>query len=215
MSSPAVVAVVDYGMGNRRSVQKALEHVGAHPVVTADHDEICAADGIVVPGVGAFPTAMARINANGLADLVRARLAQGIPVLGICLGLQLAFDSSTELEGAVGMGIVPGEIVRLSAPGLKLPQIGWNTVSWQRPSELSEGLPNPCAFYHVHSFVAEPLEAQDILGIGEYGRPFVTAVQHGLFFGVQFHPEKSSTHGLQLLSNFVSVCLRCRSTVTA
>lgn len=209
------VAVVDYGMGNRRSVQKALEHVGCRAPVTADLGEIGRADGLVVPGVGAFPRAMDRLKQSGLDDLVRSRLTDGIPVLGICLGLQLALDSSTEQAGAAGLGIVPGTVSELHAPGLKLPHIGWSTVTWKRDSELIEGLPNPCAFYHVHTYRPEPSAPGDVLGVAEYGQPFVTAVQRGLFFGVQFHPEKSSLDGLRLLANFASICVRARSAVTA
>jgi glutamine amidotransferase len=215
VSATPTIAVVDYGMGNRRSVEKALEHVGARALITADHDAITRADGLVVPGVGAFPLAMERLNASGLADLVHARLADGVPVLGICLGLQLALDSSTEQDGAAGLGIVPGQVRELSAPGLKLPHIGWSMCAWQRPSELIEGLPDPCAFYHVHTFYPAPSDPQDVLGIADYGGPFVTAVQRGRFFGVQFHPEKSSTHGLRLLANFTSICTRARSAVPA
>jgi glutamine amidotransferase len=200
------IAIIDYGMGNRRSVEKALAHVGVDARLTADHDVLRAADGLVLPGVGAFVRGMANLRALGLDELVRERVAAGVPVLGLCLGMQLAFESSTELGGAEGLGIIPGDVERLDAGDLKLPHIGWNLVAFTRGSPLRAGLPDRCAFYHVHSFAARPREEADVLGRAEYGRPFVSVVEHGSFRGVQFHPEKSSTHGLRLLANFVALC---------
>ncbi len=202
------IAVVDYGMGNRRSVEKALEHAGARPVVTGDHQDIATADGVVVPGVGAFPRAIENVRALGLDAVIAGRLADGVPVLGICLGLQLLFDSSAELGGAPGLGLLPGAVTGLDAGGAKLPHIGWNLVRWRRESALTAGLPEACAFYHVHSFVPRPAQESDVLGIAEYGERFVTAVDREPLFGVQFHPEKSSVHGLALLANFTRICAR-------
>jgi imidazole glycerol-phosphate synthase subunit HisH len=201
------IAVVDYGMGNRRSVEKALEHVGVRACVSSDQAVLARAAGLVVPGVGAFPRAMDSLRELGLDELLRERVQQGTPVLGVCLGMQLAFDSSTELGGAAGLGIIAGE-VRALAPGeLKLPHIGWNEVTFTRTdSPLLDGLPASCAFYHVHSFAPVPADEQDVLGLADYGGPFVTAVQHGSFHGVQFHPEKSSAAGLQMLGNFARIC---------
>ncbi len=206
--SPPRIAVVDYGMGNRRSVEKALEHAGGRPVVTGDHEEIGGADGLVVPGVGAFPRAIENLRALGLDEVIAGRLTAGVPVLGICLGLQLLFDSSTELGGAAGLGLLPGAVTRLDAAGAKLPHIGWNLVRWRRESSLTAGLPEACAFYHVHSFVPRPAQESDVLGTAEYGERFVTAVDREPLFGVQFHPEKSSVHGLLLLANFTRICAR-------
>ncbi|HEV2785639.1 MAG TPA: imidazole glycerol phosphate synthase subunit HisH [Solirubrobacteraceae bacterium] len=200
------VAMVDYGMGNRRSVAKAFEHVGTPIAQTSDADELCAADGLVVPGVGAFPEAMRRLRALGLDAVVRARAEAGVPVIGLCLGMQLLFEHSTEHEGASGLGLLPGSVVRLDAHGLKLPHIGWNAVRWEQPSALAAGLPDPAAFYHVHTFVAEPEDPSIVLGMGEYGAPFCSFVARGNVFGAQCHPEKSSTHGLALLRNFVGIC---------
>jgi glutamine amidotransferase len=201
-----VIGIVDYGMGNRRSVEKAFEKVGASPVLTGDHDELRAAEGIVVPGVGAFPEAMRRLRAAGLDELVRERADAGVPVIGLCLGMQLLFEGSVEHEGAEGLGLLPGRIVRLEADGLKLPHIGWNSVRWTRASPLTEGLPDPAAFYHVHSFAPEPDDEDVVLGRGAYGQPFVSFVERGRVFGAQCHPEKSSLEGLRLLGNFVRIC---------
>ena len=208
--SQATVGIVDYGMGNRRSVEKALERVGARAVVTGDHETLTAADGLIVPGVGAFPAAMASLRALGLDDLVVRRAQAGTPVLGLCLGMQLLFDRSVELGGDAGLGLLAGRVVDLEPdpPTLKIPHIGWNVVTMTRDSPLTDGLPERCAFYHVHSFVARPAEESDVLGRGDYGGPFVSIVARDPIYGVQFHPEKSSTHGLALLRNFTAICAR-------
>jgi imidazole glycerol-phosphate synthase subunit HisH len=206
----ATVGIVDYGMGNRRSVEKALERVGARVLLTGDHEALEAADGLVVPGVGAFPAAMERLRAAGLDELVIRRAQAGTPVLGVCLGMQLLFERSVELGGDTGLGLLPGEVIELhpDPPTLKIPHIGWNAVSLTRSSPLTDGLPERVAFYHVHSFVARPGEAGDVLGRGDYGGPFVSMVARDPIYGVQFHPEKSSTHGLALLRNFTAICAR-------
>jgi glutamine amidotransferase len=202
------VGVVDYGMGNRRSMEKALERAGAAVALTGDHDVLRAADGLVVPGVGAFPAAMRELRARGLDDLVRERAAAGVPVLGSCLGMQLLFESSVEHGDAEGLGLLPGEVVALEAPGLKLPHIGWNEVRWVRASPLTDGLPDPSTFYHVHSYIPRPSSEDVAIGISDYGAPFASVVGRDNVFGTQFHPEKSSTHGIALLANFVGVCAR-------
>jgi imidazole glycerol-phosphate synthase subunit HisH len=201
------VAVIDYGMGNRRSVEKALEHVGAHATITNHHDELRRADGLVLPGVGAFPQAMRNLDALGLPGLIRDLSSQGIPLLGICLGMQLLFDASEEMRGARGLGLIAGEVTRLNAAGRRIPHIGWNAVRFERPSALTAELPPAgCAFYHVHSFAARPRDAADVVGTAEYGERFVTIVARGAVHGVQFHPEKSSRDGLRMLRNFVELC---------
>jgi len=202
----AMIAMVDYGMGNRRSVVKAFERIDGDLVATAQHDQIRAADGLVLPGVGAFPEAMRRLRSLGLDEVVRERADAGVPVIGLCLGMQLLFERSEEHEGSDGLGLLAGTIVRLDAAGLKLPHIGWNAVRWLRRSPLIEGLPDPAAFYHVHSFVPVPADDSIVLGMGAYGSPFVSFVQRGNVFGAQCHPEKSSTYGLALLRNFVGIC---------
>jgi glutamine amidotransferase len=208
IDQPVDIAVVDYGMGNRRSVEKALEHIGARASVTSDIPRLRAAAGLVVPGVGSYPRAMDNLRELGLDELLRERVASGIPVLGVCLGLQLAFDSSTEHGGAPGLGIVEGEVRRLQVRTEKLPHIGWNEVRFERPgSPLIADLPERCAFYHVHSFAPVATRDEDVLGTAEYGAPFVSAVEKGAFYGVQFHPEKSSAAGLRLLANFARICI--------
>jgi glutamine amidotransferase len=203
----ARVAVLDYGMGNLRSVEKALEHVGVRATITADPDEIAAADGLILPGVGAFPRAMERIRATGLDALIAERAAAGTPILGICLGLQLLFERSDELGGAAGLGLLPGTVTGLDAPGLKVPHIGWSPVRWSHDSDLAAGIDSETPFYFVHSFAVRPAE-EDALGSAEYGERFACAVERGNVFGVQFHPEKSSVAGLSLLANFGGICAK-------
>jgi imidazole glycerol-phosphate synthase subunit HisH len=198
------IAVVDYGMGNRRSVQKALEHVGAHAEITREHERLNIAAALVVPGVGAFPRAMANLHELGLTELIRERAQQQVPVLGICLGMQLLFESSQELGRTDGLGLIAGEVSWLATGGLRVPHIGWNEVRFERPSPLTDALPaGGCPFYHVHSLAARPENPADVVGSTEYGEWFATIVQRELVFGVQFHPEKSSAHGLRMLASFV------------
>jgi glutamine amidotransferase len=199
------IAILDYGMGNLRSVEKALEHVGAAAEITYDPGQVRAADGVILPGVGAFPRAMERIRERGIDSLVEERRAAEVPILGICLGLQLLFDSSTELGGADGLGLLPGEVEGLSADGLKVPHIGWSPVRWESDSPLVEGIGSETPFYFVHSFAPRP-GGGTLLGSAAYGERFACAAQSGNVFGVQFHPEKSSAAGLRLLSNFAGIC---------
>jgi imidazole glycerol-phosphate synthase subunit HisH len=202
-----MIGVVDYGMGNRRSVEKALEHVGADVLVSSDPAALEAATGLVVPGVGAFPSAMERLRALGLDTFLVERASAAVPLLGICLGMHLAFERSSELGGAAGLAIVPGAVRELAANGLKLPQIGWNEVRWERRDEpILDGVRDAPVYYHVHSFVAVPADPHDVLGTAEYGERFASVVAHDSFVGVQFHPEKSSDDGLRLLSNWVASC---------
>jgi imidazole glycerol-phosphate synthase subunit HisH len=199
------IAILNYGMGNLRSVEKALEHVGVTATITAEADAVRAADGVILPGVGAFPRAMERIRALGLDELIAERRDAGVPILGICLGLQLLFDSSTELGGADGLGLVAGPVDELAAEGLKVPHIGWSPVRWERESRLAEGIESETPFYFVHSFAPQP-GVGDLLGSAAYGARFACAAERDNVFGVQFHPEKSSAAGLRLLSNFAGVC---------
>ncbi len=202
-----LIAVVDYGMGNRRSVEKALEHVGARTTLSSDHDTLLQADGLVVPGVGAFPLAMSRLRELGLIDLLRERVDQRTPLLGICLGMQLLFDRSEELGETDGLGLIRGVVSPLRTGRLRVPHIGWNDARFDRPSPLTAELPERgCPFYHVHSFAVRPADGEVVVATAEYGERFSTVVAHGSVFGVQFHPEKSSLHGLQMLANFTALC---------
>jgi imidazole glycerol-phosphate synthase subunit HisH len=203
----ARIAILDYGMGNLRSVEKALEHVGATATIGGDAETVRDADGLVLPGVGAFPKAMRRIRELGLDELIAECREAGVPMLGICLGLQLLFDSTTELGGATGLGLLPGEVAELEADGLKVPHIGWSPVRWERESRLTEGIASETPFYFVHSFAPRP-QTTDLLGSAAYGARFACAVERDDIFGVQFHPEKSSAAGLRLLANFAGVCAR-------
>ena len=202
-----MIAIVDYGMGNVRSAQMALEHVGADVELTGDAARIHSADAVVLPGVGAFPKAMSELERRGLVDVV-GEAAASKPVLGICLGMQLLFESSTEMGGGQGLGLLEGPVRELDAGGLKVPQIGWNEVAWGMQSPLVEGLPERTPMYHVHSFAPRPEDASVVLGTATYGSEFVSAVGRGNVFGVQFHPEKSSAHGLALLRNFARLATR-------
>jgi glutamine amidotransferase len=199
------IAILDYGMGNLRSVGKALEHVGAEPFLTSDHARVREADGIVLPGVGAMPKAMERVRELALDHLLRERVEASVPVIGLCMGMQLLFESTTELGGAEGIGLLRGPVEALDAPGLKVPQIGWNPVSWRRESPLTDGLPSPCAFYHANSFAPRPADSDAVLGTAEYGSEFVSVVEQAPVYGLQSHPEKSGADGLRLLKNFVSL----------
>jgi imidazole glycerol-phosphate synthase subunit HisH len=209
MTAGPNIAVVDYGMGNRRSVQKALEHVGARAEITAQHELIRRADGIVLPGVGAFPLAMQRLAESGLAELLVELAGQDTPILGICLGMQLLFDRSEELGSTAGLGLIGGEVRWLDGGGRRIPHIGWNEVRFERSSPLNEGMrAGGAPFYHVHSLAPHPRDPADVVGSTEYGERFATVVARGSIYGVQFHPEKSSRHGLQMLGNFAGICAR-------
>ena len=204
--SAASIAVLDYGMGNLRSVEKALEQVGADVVRTADADAAAGADGLVLPGVGAFPKAMARVRELGFDGLIEARIADGTPVLGICLGMQLLFERSSELGGAEGLGLLAGSVEPLDAPGLKVPHIGWEPVRLERESAITEGISSETPFYFVHSLIPKPADPADVLGTAVFGERIACAVERPPLYGFQFHPEKSSADGLRLLANFAGVC---------
>jgi glutamine amidotransferase len=205
LSAAVSLAVLDYGMGNLRSVEKGFERVGASCEVTAEHAVIEAADGVVLPGVGAFPKAMERVRELGLDRALSAAADRGQPIVGICLGLQLLFESSTENGGAEGLGLLEGKVVEIPAGGRKIPHIGWAAVTWQRPSRLSNGLRPGEPFYFVHSFVVEPT-GEELIGTAAYGGEFACVAGKDRIYGVQFHPEKSSGAGLKVLENFVEVC---------
>ena len=216
MSAPgATIGVIDYGAGNRRSVEKAVERVGARPLLTADHDVLRVADGLVLPGVGAFPAGMELLREGGFDGLIAELVGGGTPLFGCCLGMQLLFDGSDEHGGASGLGLIPGPVRAIDAPGVKLPHIGWSEVRWRAGGALTAGLPDPSVFYHVHSYVPRPADEADVLGVSDYGGEFASVVGRGNVFGAQFHPEKSSTHGLALLRNFAGLCTRAETAAGA
>ena len=197
-----MIAIVDYRMGNLRSVEKGFEAAGVSDIaVTGDEAVVTAADAIVVPGVGAFRDAAANLRESGMWDVILARVSEGVPLLGICLGMQLLVTVGLEDGEWPGLGLVPGVCDRLPA-GVKIPHIGWNTVSFPKPSPLFDGVAEGSAFYFVHSYRVVPDDLAAAACITEYGVPFVSAVQAGNVYGVQFHPEKSSTTGLRVLANF-------------
>ncbi len=198
-----MIAIVDYGMGNLRSVEKALEKVGAEVNVTRDPDELRRADRIVLPGVGAFGDAMANLEKRGLVEAIKEEVAAGKPFLGICLGLDLLFEESDEHGLHRGLGLLPGR-VELLPTRLKIPQIGWNQVAIRKQSPLLAGIPDGSSFYFVHSYAVVPRQESDILCVTEYGCTFVSAVERGNIAAFQFHPEKSSSLGLTILRNFAS-----------
>jgi len=173
-------------------------------LVSGDPVALAGAGALVVPGVGAFPSAMERLRALGLDAFLRERAGAGVPILGICLGMHLAFEYSSEQGGAEGLGLVRGAVRELAASGLKLPQIGWNEVRWERRPRFLDGVREEPVYYHVHSFVAVPAQAEDVVGTAEYGERFASVVAHGSFVGVQFHPEKSSHDGLALLAGWLA-----------
>lgn len=206
MSARPEIAVVDYGMGNRRSVEKALQHVGADAFVSRNPAELRRADGLLLPGVGAFPAAMEVIERLGLDALLRECAQEGIPLFGSCMGMQLLFEGSDEHGGAAGLGLLGGQVRRLDAHGQKLPHIGWSEVACVRDSPIWRDLPQRIYLYHVHSYVPHPTDPQTVIATAEYGESFAAVVGQGNIYGAQSHPEKSSTHGLRLLANFVSIC---------
>lgn len=207
-----MIAIVDYGMANLRSVEKALLKVGGDPVITADPAEIARAEKVVLPGVGAFCAAMSNLHGAGLDNAVRSHIAQGKPFLGICLGLQMLFESSTEMGASEGLGILPGKVVRFFADGLpnpeaaelKVPHIGWNALQFPKPSRLLAGLPNGADVYFVHSYFPAPADPSIVSATSDYGYDFCCAIEKDNIAATQFHPEKSGTIGLQILRNFAS-----------
>jgi glutamine amidotransferase len=200
------IAILDYGMGNLRSVEKAVERAGADAEITSDRVRAEEADGVILPGVGAFPRAMQRVREIGLDELVAGRIEAGVPVFGICLGMQLLFESSVENEGGTGLALLDGVVAPLEANGYKVPHIGWSPVRWEHQSELTAGLGEETPFYFVHSFAPRPATEVDVLGTAAYGERFACAVERPPLYGVQFHPEKSSSAGLGLLRNTIAIC---------
>ena len=200
------VGVCDYGVGNLRSVERALRVAGADPVISGDPDTLVACDGVVLPGVGAFSVAAGALWDTGLGPAVRELARRERPVLGVCLGHQLLFEGSDEGRGGEGLGLLRGWVVALShSDGLKVPHIGWNTIATVRPSTLLDGIASGAYMYFVHSYAAVP-EPEDTVAITTYGGNLAAAVERGTVMGTQFHPEKSGSAGLRVYANFVTLC---------
>jgi imidazole glycerol-phosphate synthase subunit HisH len=199
-----VVAVLDYGIGNLRSAEKALAHLGAPVVLTTDPGVVRDAVGVVLPGVGHFGACMGALRDAGLHDLAIEAAASGRPFLGVCIGMQMLFEGSDEAPGVAGLGVLPGRVTKLPA-SVKLPQIGWNTIERVPGSALVAGLDDPAWLYFVHSYAPETDESI-VAAWCQYGRRFPAAVERGNLWATQFHPEKSGAPGLRLLANFVALC---------
>lgn len=196
-----MIAIIDYGVGNLRSVQKAFEAVGQQAEVTSDKAIIEAASHVVLPGVGAFGAAAATLRSHGLEDVARDAALSGRPFLGICVGMQLLFDVSFEYGEHAGLGLLPGTVVSFDTtnPQAKVPQIGWNAIEWKQENTLTAAVPSGSMAYFVHSFYCTPAESSDVLAMTFHGIEYASAVQRGNITGVQFHPEKSGDVGLALI----------------
>jgi len=202
-----MIAIIDYGMGNLRSVSKAFERLGCTAAVTCDPRLIADASHVVLPGVGAFPDCMRNLERMDLIDPIRRALSSGKPFLGICLGLQLLFAESEEFGLHKGLGWIPGRVVRFKADGLKVPHMGWNSLTVIKRTPVLEGLPAGAMVYFVHSYYVVPKDPDLIASTTDYGVNFASSISSGNVFACQFHPEKSQSVGLTLLRNFA----QCRS----
>jgi glutamine amidotransferase len=200
-----MIAIIDYNVGNLHNLKNALDYQGIHSAIVRDVAGVARAGRIILPGVGAFRPAMERLQAAGLEQVLRERVEEGVPFLGVCVGMQLLFEESEEDGVSPGLGLIPGRIVRFAGNGLKVPQIGWNQVSLRRPDPILEGIPDGSYFYFVHSYRAVLAKAADGLGEADYGEPFPAIVRRGNVWGAQFHPEKSQDAGLRLLKNFATL----------
>ncbi|MCS6977417.1 MAG: imidazole glycerol phosphate synthase subunit HisH [Gemmatales bacterium] len=199
------IVIVNYGMGNLRSVQKALERCGVAAVISDQPEDVANADRLILPGVGAFRDAMDRLRSANLVEPILEHIRIGKPFLGICLGLQLLFTKSYEDGEHQGLNVLGGDVVRFEVPeGLKVPHMGWNAVRPTRPDPIWNGLPDPCFMYFVHSYYVRPADGSVIAAETDYPTPFPAAVRSNNVFAVQFHPEKSQKHGLALLHNFAT-----------
>ena len=201
-----MVAIIDYGAGNIKSVENAVRYLGHEAVLTRDRDRILSADHVILPGVGAFGDAMGRLTKYGLDEVLREVVRREIPLVGICLGLQLLFESSEESPGAKGLGILGGHILRIpDGEGRKVPQIGWNDLSYPNPGRLFEGIPEGSYVYFVHSFYLRAEDPSIVTAAAQYGVSIDAAVESGNVFACQFHPEKSEAVGMKILGNFLAI----------
>lgn len=201
-----MVAIIDYDAGNIKSVEKALHYLGEEAVITRDRDTILGADGVILPGVGAFGDAMDKLRTYGLDKVIQEVVGQNTPFLGICLGLQLLFESSEESEGVEGLGILKGKVVRLPEESdLKIPHIGWNSLKYPNPGRLFTGIAEDSYVYFVHSYYLQAKDPSIVTATTEYGTLIHASVEQGNVFACQFHPEKSSEVGMQILKNFLTI----------
>lgn len=201
-----MIAIIDYDAGNIKSVEKAIQYLGEEAVVTRERETILSADGVILPGVGAFGDAMGKLHAYGLVDVIHECVKREIPFLGICLGLQLLFERSDESPEATGLGVLEGEIVRLPAEsGLKIPHIGWNNLKFPKKGRLFEGVPEDSYVYFVHSYYLKAKDPGIVTATTEYGATIHASVEKGNVFACQYHPEKSSKVGLKMLENFIAL----------
>lgn len=201
-----MIAIIDYDAGNLKSVEKALQYLGEETVVTRDKEVILAADKVILPGVGAFGDAMEKLHNYHLVDVIKEAAASGKPFLGICLGLQLMFESSEEAPGVVGLGILKGKIVLIpDTPGLKIPHMGWNSLDVSNKTRLFNGIEQQSYVYFVHSFYLKAEVEEEVAASTEYGVHIHAAVEKGNIFACQFHPEKSGEVGLKILKNFAQI----------
>ena len=201
-----MIAIIDYDAGNIKSVEKALAYLGEEVRITRDREEILASDGVILPGVGAFGDAMEKLHTYGLGDVIREVVRRQIPFLGICLGLQLMFESSEETPGVEGLGILKGEILRIpDQPGLKIPHMGWNSLKYPNEGRLFRGIPEDSYVYFVHSYYLKAEDESIVTATTEYSTLIHASVESGNVFACQFHPEKSSDVGIQILKNFVEL----------
>ncbi len=198
--------IIDYGMGNLRSVQKAFEHLGIEAVITTNPRDLSAADRVILPGVGAFRDAIAELKRLDFVTAIRDSVSSGKPFLGICLGLQLLFDVSYEDGEHEGLGIVPGKVIRFAPqPNLKIPHMGWNSLTFQQSHPILNGIDPGSHVYFVHSYHVVPNDPNVIAATSDHGGPFVAMIAQGNLTATQFHPEKSQAVGLQLLKNFAAL----------
>lgn len=198
------VAIIDYGVGNLRSVEKAFSAVGVDAVITGDRERLLSAERLVLPGVGAFGTCMSEFERHGLKELVIDRVEHGTPLLGICVGMQMLFEESAEFGKTKGLGLLKGQVNRFDDGNLVVPHVGWNQVGKTSTSPLLNDVSENSFFYFVHSYYCEPADKDAIVGETEYGVTFASVVAKKNIYGVQFHPEKSQNAGLQLLKNFAN-----------
>jgi imidazole glycerol-phosphate synthase subunit HisH len=195
------VAILDYGVGNLRSVEKAFTAAGSQAIVSDDERVLRKAEALVLPGVGAFAACMKALSERGFDQLIRERVAEGTPLLGVCVGMQMLFEESEEFGKTAGLGLLRGRVRRFNDE-LVVPQVGWNQVRQRRPHPLLNGVEDRAFFYFVHSFYCEPVDPDVAIGETDYGAPYASVVAQKQICGVQFHPEKSQAAGLRLLSNF-------------